>query len=834
MQPTARDLEKQQRREIAEIRRGEKAYQEAMLVKDPSSLPSGKRLMREIIPALTEAITAHQEDCLDEIKRQYGQRHPHVWVVQLVNAQTLAFLTLDAALRSEISPGQTAEDLSVPRTAMELARSIRAHAEVRALSERDKVDVLALLKRRYGAVNRMTWSRWKKKLGGETMDWSAPVRLHLGAALLNTLLTTFPDHFEKVVVRREGGMTQSQLRLKEGPRAVMDDVEQRRSVAMPHYMPMVIKPLEWRFDTSSLSKRPIGENADHNSTGLHSGGKLRTAELSAPPVGRLEGGYVVHRLDFVRTGRDEHTKALPGAVGALDLMAANRVQSTGWAVNQWLYDVMSEAWTKGYRLGDLETGEMIPHAHLTDEAFAELGKEAKTEHCRKRLAIHKANAKRKGRFNQIVDYLAVARELRDEPVFYYPHVQDFRHRIYPVPVRGPHPQGDDLAKSLIHFAEGKPLGETGEFWLRVHAANCAGKDKLTLQERVQWTFTFAREIAGSASDPLHFTWWVDTAEPWQFLASCHELQMVSTLQTSPETFVSHLPIALDGSCNGIQHLSAMGLDPIGAEATNLKNGPRQDIYTMVADRVRARVARDVANGVEAAAAWLVGVDRKTVKRAVMTTPYGVTVRGIRDQLLADELVPNNDGKLADYMRDCIAEALEGTVVAAKQIMGWLQDTASKLGKAGLPLRWETPSGSACEQAYRSTTSTQLRTLCGSLSFLEQDAKSTLRPAKQALASAPNIIHSFDAAHLAMTVVAAADRGVSHFAVIHDSFATHAANTQVLVSCLREQFVDIYQTDWLTRLYQGFKAYAPNVAIDLPPARGGFDIQEVLNSDFFFS
>lgn len=819
MQPTARDLEKQQRREIAEIRRGEKAYQEAMLVKDPSSLPSGKRLMREIIPALTDAIGVHQEACLEAIKRPHGQRRAHVWVVQLVNAQTLAFLTLDVALRNDSSLGHGHKEVGLTQTAMALARSVRAHAEVHALAERDKVDVLALLKKRYGAVNRMTWSRWKKKLGAETMDWSPAVQLHLGAALINTLLTTFPEHFEKIVVRREGGVTQSQLQLKEGPRAVMNDVEQRRSVALPHYMPMIIKPLDWRFAPLSLSGMPSGENAPTGSTGLHSG--------------RLEGGYVIHRLAFVRTGLDEHTKALPGAVGALDLEAANRIQSTGWAVNSWLYDVMSEAWTKGYRLGDLETGEMLPHAHLSDEAFAGLSKEDKTEHCRKRLGIHKANAKRKGRYNQIVDYLAVARELRDEPVFYYPHVQDFRHRIYPVPVRGPHPQGDDLAKSLIHFAEGKPLGETGEFWLCVHAANCAGKDKLTLQERVAWTLSHSQEILGFARAPLQSVGWTEADQPWCFLAACYELSQCWTTPTSAE-FTSHLPIALDGSCNGIQHLSAMGLDPIGAEATNLKNGPRQDIYQLIADKVSDRVEQDAANGDAIASAWLGKITRKTCKRSCMTTPYGVTPRGIRGQLLADELVPGNDGKLADYLRDRICEALEGTAVAAKEIMSWLQGCAKALAKAGLPMRWQTPSGSWVEQAYHSTTSTKLHTLCGQLTILEEDAKSTLKPAKQALASAPNCVHSFDAAHLAMTVVAGAERGISHWATVHDSFATHAANTQALSAVLREQFVSIYQHNWLERLHAGFKAYAPNVTLPAPPVRGSFDIEETHDAEFFFS
>jgi DNA-directed RNA polymerase len=38
---------------------------------------------------------------------------------------------------------------------------------------------------------------------------------------------------------------------------------------------------------------------------------------------------------------------------------------------------------------------------------------------------------------------------------------------------------------------------------------------------------------------------------------------------NPEEFVSHLPVPLDGSCNGLQHLAAMGRDVVGAQATNI-------------------------------------------------------------------------------------------------------------------------------------------------------------------------------------------------------------------------------------------------------------------------
>jgi DNA-directed RNA polymerase len=293
---------------------------------------------------------------------------------------------------------------------------------------------------------------------------------------------------------------------------------------------------------------------------------------------------------------------------------------------------------------------------------------------------------------------------------------------------------------------------------------------------------------------------------------------------------------MDGSCNGIQHLSAMGLDPIGAKATNLMPGPRQDIYTTVAQVVAERVDRDVTAGVTSASPWLGQVTRKTVKRAVMTTPYGVTARGIRDQLINDSLVPetSSQGDAADYMRDCIQDALSTTVVAAKDIMAWLQQCASRLAKAAQPMRWTTPSGSRVEQAYHETTGVRIETMCGKVLLHEETGKVSLKPSKQALASAPNIIHSFDAAHLSMTVNAGAERGISAWAMIHDSFGTHAGSSQALASMLREQFVAIYSQDWLTKLYEGFREYAPNVAIEPPPARGDFNIEEVLSAEFFFS
>src|SRR6185312_9470082 len=112
-------------------------------------------------------------------------------------------------------------------------------------------------------------------------------------------------------------------------------------------------------------------------------------------------------------------------------------------------------------------------------------------------------------------------------------------------------------------------------------------------------------------------------------------------------------------------LSAMGLDPTGAAATNLTAcAQRQDVYEEVAKRVRLQVEQDVFDGTDAARVWHGKVTRQITKRAVMTTPYGVTDRGIREQLLKDGHVPADDqigkGASADYLRDGIVQALGDT------------------------------------------------------------------------------------------------------------------------------------------------------------------------------
>lgn len=64
--------------------------------------------------------------------------------------------------------------------------------------------------------------------------------------------------------------------------------------------------------------------------------------------------------------------------------------------------------------------------------------------------------------------LQVAKDLRNEEAFYFPHNVDFRGRAYPM-----HPHlnhlGADSCRGLLMFADARPLGENGLRWLFIQA-----------------------------------------------------------------------------------------------------------------------------------------------------------------------------------------------------------------------------------------------------------------------------------------------------------------------------------------------------------------------------
>ena len=104
----------------------------------------------------------------------------------------------------------------------------------------------------------------------------------------------------------------------------------------------------------------------------------------------------------------------------------------------------------------------------------------------------------------------------------------------------------------------------------------------------------------------------------------------------PTTYVCAMPVHQDGTCNGLQHYAALGGDVLGAQQVNLLASDRpSDVYTHISTSVEAELQEDAAAGGEMSelARMLIGkITRKVVKQTVMTTVYGVTFIGAREQI----------------------------------------------------------------------------------------------------------------------------------------------------------------------------------------------------------
>ncbi|KAJ1408558.1 hypothetical protein B484DRAFT_469020, partial [Ochromonadaceae sp. CCMP2298] len=118
--------------------------------------------------------------------------------------------------------------------------------------------------------------------------------------------------------------------------------------------------------------------------------------------------------------------------------------------------------------------------------------------------------------------LDIADKFRDQTLF-FPHNIDFRGRAYPIPPNLSH-LGSDLCRGLMMFDQAKPLGSEGLDWLKVHLANLFGHNKITRQERIDWTDAHLEELADSAESPLKGDrWWAEAENPFQALAACGEI-----------------------------------------------------------------------------------------------------------------------------------------------------------------------------------------------------------------------------------------------------------------------------------------------------------------------
>jgi len=538
------------------------------------------------------------------------------------------------------------------------------------------------------------------------------------------------------------------------------------------------------------------------------------------------------------------------------LSAVNALQETPWRLNQPVIDVMRQVWQGNLGIGmpRSEPYEIPPSPVGEDDKPKDWAADdpRRTDFLEWKAAareIHSMERERVAQNRALIRTMRLASELQDKEKFYYAFTCDFRGRTY-CATTGLSPQGTDHSKSLLQFARTEPIGERGMHWLKIHGANKFGYDKVSYDDRVVWIDRQHDLWRAIAADPLeHRSHWGGCDKPWQFLAWCNEYKAATDYGPG---FRSSLPIALDGSCNGLQHFSAMLRDPVGGRAVNLLGGDvPADIYQQVAD-VCTRKLRGLRSlntkDHTGASNWLSlfaslgeeAMPRSLSKKPVMTLPYGSTQQACTSSIFRwlTETAPKFFDKGTSfrhslYLTPILWSSISEVVVAARAAMDWVQTASSIMAKNKQALDYTSALGFPVYQAAQKFDLTKICTqIGGRLDLKIATSNGQIDVKKQRQGSSPNLIHHIDATHLMMTVNAAVAEDIDCFSMIHDDFGCHAGRVDTMQRIIRKTFVELHSDNLLEK----FKVTHEELyGITLPdlPASGDLDIKQVLHSPYFF-
>ncbi|WP_295294571.1 DNA-directed RNA polymerase [Veillonella sp.] len=586
---------------------------------------------------------------------------------------------------------------------------------------------------------------------------------------------------------------------------------------------------------------------------------------------------VFMRLDWdtqrSRTGRNYIRKLAEVDLSQV-MKAVNAIQETAYKVNKRLLKAVNYLVSIGGERAGIERIEPI---EIPPELTGDYSEDELKRHKELIKELHNKERARMSKALRLYKIVNYAKDFSEYEKIYFPCNIDFRGRIYPIPFFNF--QGDDLMKSLLLYAEPVACSHEEDLrTLKIQGSNLWGNDKIGYKAQCEWIDENTDKILLTAEDYLASNWWEQADEPLQFLAFCYEyadcLKYLKEHNGSIIGYTCSIPIAFDGTCSGLQHYSAMLLDPVGGNAVNLTSGhdKPEDIYQQVADGVLKLVQEDALTGTPdeyktiknkfktkegepetvdvtvkgtktLAQAWLAyGITRKVCKRPVMTLAYGSGEYGFSEQLFEDiarhsETFKGIARPASKYLAKLIAQVVKDVVVSAVSGMAFLKKLAIKMNEADIPVNWWTPLGLPVQQNYLSMEKKYIKTRLGAtkrvrIYYDEPTPNEEVDKNHQRNGVAPNFIHSLDSTHLMLVVNEA---GLKNYTTIHDSFGTSLGETLVLKRVLREQLYKLY-TEY--KPLETFKEYVeqelnkklPDVEI---PEKGNLDLSEIFLSDYVF-
>ena len=439
--------------------------------------------------------------------------------------------------------------------------------------------------------------------------------------------------------------------------------------------------------------------------------------------------------------------------------------------------------------------------------------------------------------------LGIAKAYSHIHEFFLPVRLDFRGRLNCISEYLNYQCGE-LAKALLLFSKPEKIYKTdipAIQFLKSYGANCFGNklDKKSWNDRAKWIDENIDDIINFKNGKLI----KQSDNKLMFIAFCFEYNRLLDSFDNVNTtyFETYLPIRLDATCNGYQHIALLSLDTNLAQELNLtkssKNDIPKDLYSFIGtnlvslykNKLLSPALTDLDRECYTRLSKL-DVIRKLLKRAVMIKPYNATpfkiVESIKElfQLVKDQSLSywekwytykdNDNIRLRErdfvLIRDGIEEILSDNVFKIKKLMIYLETIAKILAELSLVIPWASPQGVNIYQSYLATDEIRLKPFTytkKTFSLTIPNKEGKLNKTKQVRAFMPNLIHSLDAASLALLVDLyfnnSKNTGIKNIFTIHDCFGVTANNIENIMDLLKLVYTRIYSdTNYLRKLDNG--------------------------------
>ena len=603
--------------------------------------------------------------------------------------------------------------------------------------------------------------------------WHRPLRVKLGGWLLDCIMES-SGWFTKEI-KRQGKKTDNYVVPTPEFLSMKDEVMANAELFSPIAYPMLIEPNDW----------------SHN----------------------RQGGYLLNEVmrghDMVRRGNGVRIQ------GEIPYQFLNKIQKVGYQLNPFIYEVAETLMKKGYKVGKFVPIVEIPLPNKPPDIAENY--DSRKQYRRDAAEVMNKNAASFKKSCRTRMTMEAAKLFKDKKEFFIPWSFDYRGRAYPIPAFLT-PQDTDFGKSLLKFSEEAYMTPDAEDWLAFSVATTYGLDKAPMHERMQWVAENDEVISAVALDPIgNIHLWENAEDPWQFLASCEEYH--HCVITCDRNFTS-LPVAIDATCSGLQVLAGLCRDARTASLVNVLPGERPaDAYAVVSEHAKPNCPVSIQPY----------MDRKTVKRVVMTVPYNAkphSNRGyIRDALREKGIEIEKDDLTAtvNAVRDSMDEVVPGPMAAMK----WIESEVAKAIKRGATeLQWVTPSGFVVTQKLNKKLFERVRLqLLGQVDIrvaTEDSDQVDLLHHKNA--TAPNLIHSLDASLLHISAL----RFDAPISLIHDSVLCRATDMGIISSIIRETYMHLFaENSYLETWAKQIGAETP------PPIIGDLTPESVIESTYFF-